>query len=197
MVNGDQYYYPAMLTKFQKSQVRIRNVLDAITKRKTERSNDSQEPTSTITPVFSKINFSNYEDFLLSSRKAPQCCWRDSLRTGISIWYFSPISIYVRLAILSSQSGSSSGPDIYYWHTITITSWWWAVEFSEFIASADFTFGGTKENLQNASQRMYHAPPSIRSILLTRQRLCPLEDEQLARLSEVGIAGTQRYAHQR
>lgn len=71
------------------------------------------------------------------------------------------------------------------------------MEFYEFIASADFAFGVTKENLQNASQRMYHVPSSIRFILLTRQRLCPSEDEQLARSSEAGIAGMQRYAHQR
>jgi hypothetical protein len=60
----------------------------------------------------------------------------------------------------------------------------------------NFIFGETKENLQSDSQRMYDVHPSMRSSLLTRQRLCLSEDEQLARLSEVGITGTQRYAHQ-
>ena len=60
----------------------------------------------------------------------------------------------------------------------------------------NFIFGETKENLQSDIQRIYDVHPGMRSGLLTRQRLCLSEDEQLARLSEVGIARTQRYAHQ-
>lgn len=42
MVNGDRYLlYAATLTKSQKSQVRIGDKMDAVTKRRTERSNDT------------------------------------------------------------------------------------------------------------------------------------------------------------
>lgn len=60
----------------------------------------------------------------------------------------------------------------------------------------NFIFWEQRKNLQSVSQRMYHVHPSMRSILLTRKRLCLSEDVQLARLSEVGIARTQRYANQ-